>query len=153
VWQVRGGLYTAGGNYNEIGHLVAAYYARSIDRHGLFHVVPLDEVDEILAAERIDIAININSFPECRPEAVEWWVSRTARWRIKHFLVSCMSDRLQTNRGLEFSSIFAKNGYHLRAREPKDRDALVQRYAIAPGYYFLFELLVRGGHRERRFAE
>jgi hypothetical protein len=238
VWQVRGGPYTAGGNYHEMGQALAAHYAKFIDRAGLFdrlaedgafgafmfdvagrtvsrdltdsvieldfldrhldllrrsnvsildigagygrlayrttmaapgvrqylcvdaiahstflsefylayraadrtRVVPLDEVAATLGAEQIDIAININSFSECRVEAIEWWVSRTARWGVRRFMVSCMSDELRTNHGVEFSSIFARHRYRLVVREPKYRDPPVQRYAIAPGYYFLFEL-------------
>lgn len=237
VWQIRGGPYTAGGNYNEMGHALAAYYAKSIDRGGLFdrltedgafgtftfdvagrtisrdltdsvieidfldrhleimsrpasvldigagygrlahhvstvalgarcicadavahstflsefylgyrgvaeraRIVPLDEVDASLGAESIDIAININSFPECRLEAIEWWISRAARWGIRYFMANCMADELRTHQGIEFTSVFAKHGYHLAVREPKYRDPMVQRYGIAPGYYFLFEL-------------
>jgi hypothetical protein len=104
------------------------------------HVVALDEVERVLANTNIDIAMNICSFPECRLEAIEWWVSRLARWNIRHFLVSCISQRLENIERQEFSSILEKQGYRLRTCEPKYRDALMQKYAIAPIYYFLFEL-------------
>jgi hypothetical protein len=239
VWQVRGGDYTIGGNYNILGHLLAAYYVKSIDHYKLLdhltedtafgnfafdstgrvvsrdlldsiieidfldrhlglmgrpdvtmldvgagygrlayrlsaavqglskcicadavphstfisefylayrkvtektQVVALDEIDGVLENKKVDIAVNICSFPECRLEAIEWWVSRFARWNIRHFLVSCISERLENYSKEEFSPILAKHGYRLLTCEPKYRDALMQKYAIAPIYYFLFEL-------------
>jgi hypothetical protein len=103
-------------------------------------VVALDEIEQALANENVDIAVNICSFPECRLEAIEWWVSRLDRWNIRHFLVSCISERLENMWGEEFSSILERHGYRLLTREPKYRDRLMQKYAVAPIYYFLFEL-------------
>jgi SAM-dependent methyltransferase len=103
-------------------------------------VVALDEIDWVLPDKDIDIAVNICSFPECRLEAIEWWVSRLARWNIKHFLVSCINERLENMWGEEFSSIVEGHGYRPLIREPKYRDKFVQKYAIAPIYYSLFEL-------------
>lgn len=239
VFQVRAEDHTIGGNYNIVGHLLAAYYVKSIDRYKLLdqlteddafgnftfemaghvisrdlldsiieidfldrhlglmsrphvtmldvgagygrlahrlsaavpgldkcicadavaqstfisefylayrnttektQVVALDEVDQILPRENLDIAVNICSFPECRLEAIEWWISRFARWGIRYFLVSCISDQLQTLRGEESLSILDRCGYRLMIREPKYCDPLVQKYAISPVYYFLFEL-------------
>jgi hypothetical protein len=102
--------------------------------------IPLDEIERCLAKESVDIAVNICSFPECRLDVIEWWISLTARRGIRHFLVNCGSEQLQTNDGRSFSRLFEKQGYRLLTREPKYRDALVQQYAIAPSYYFLFEL-------------
>jgi hypothetical protein len=34
-------------------------------------VVALDEIERSLATKKIDIAVNIYSFPECRLEAIE----------------------------------------------------------------------------------
>ena len=239
LWQVRSGAYTTNGNYNVVGHLVATYYVKSVDRHNLLdqlteddafgnfifevadriisrdlldsiieidfldrhlslmsrthftmldigagygrlahristavaglrqyictdaiaystfisefylryrnvvektRVVALDEVDASLANEDIDIAVNICSFPECRVDAIEWWISRLARWRIKYLVISCISDRLQTNDRKELLPILKRHRYRLAVLEPKYRDNLVQKYGIAPCYYSLFEL-------------
>jgi hypothetical protein len=43
---------------------------------GNTEVVALDEIERSLATKKIDIAVNIHSFPECRLKAIEWWVSR-----------------------------------------------------------------------------
>lgn len=239
LWQVRSGAYTANGNYNVVGHLVATYYVKSIDRHNLLNqlteddafgnfifnaagyvisrdlldsiieidfldrhlglmsrsnltmldvgagygrlayrvsaavtglrryictdavaystfisqfylnyrnasekvrVAALDEIDASLANEDIDVAVNICSFPECRVEAIEWWISRLARWRIKHLMISCIGNKLRTNHQKEFLPILERYGYRLAVLEPKYNDDLVQKYAIAPCYYFLLEL-------------
>jgi hypothetical protein len=103
-------------------------------------VCALDEIEQALANRNIDIAMNICSFPECRLEAIEWWVRRLARWNVRHFLVSCISERLENYEQQEFSSILENHGYRLRTCEPKYRDTLMQKYAVAPIYYFLFEL-------------
>jgi hypothetical protein len=239
VWQVRGDNCNTGGNYNILGHLLATYYVKSIDRYQLLdrltedndfgnftfdiaghvvsrdlldsiieilfldrhlglmsrsdltmldigagygrlayrlsaavpglkkcfcadavpystfisefylrfrkatpktQVVPLDEIEQTLANVNVDIAVNICSFPECRLEAIEWWISRLACWNIRYFLVSCMSKTLENYLQQEFSSNLEKHGYRLLTYEPKYHDALIQKYAIAPIYYFLFEL-------------
>jgi hypothetical protein len=54
------------------------------DRAG---VVPLDQIDATLNNLRIDLALNIHSFSECRPAAIDWWVSRLAAAKVRHLLV------------------------------------------------------------------
>jgi hypothetical protein len=103
-------------------------------------VVALDEIEQSLVNKTIDIAVNICSFPECRLEAIEWWINRLARWNVKHFLVNCINEKLKTNEQKDFSHILEKHGYRLLTREPKYRDSALQKYAIAPSHYFLFEL-------------
>jgi hypothetical protein len=103
-------------------------------------VIELDQVDRAMRRRNVDIAVNICSFPECRLEAIEWWVSRLARWNIKHFLISCINPKLENSRNEDFTSVLAAHGYRLLVREPKYRDNLMQKYAIAPIFYFLFEL-------------
>jgi hypothetical protein len=56
-------------------------------------VVPLDEIEPALEHQHVDIAVNICSFPECRLEAIEWWMERLAHWNIRHFLVSSVSTK------------------------------------------------------------
>jgi hypothetical protein len=104
-------------------------------------VIPLDEIELSLATNKIDIAVNICSFPECRLEAIEWWISRLERYKIKHLMVNCEGESLINNNQEDFSSILEKHGYRLLTREPKYRDPVVQRYAVAPNHYFLFQLL------------
>ena len=108
-------------------------------------IVPLDEIEQCLASENINIAVNIHSFSECRLEAIEWWVSRLSRAEVKHFMIvpnpfGCGGVRLQTHNGNDFSPILERHGYRLLTREPKYRDPVIQQYALHPTHYFLFEL-------------
>jgi hypothetical protein len=119
---------------------ISEFYLRYRKTTGNTEVVALDEIERRLARKKIDIAVNIHSFPECRLEAIEWWVSRLARSHVKHFMVNCESQKLQTDDQKDFSPILERHGYRLLAREPKYRDPVIQKYAIAPDHYFFFEL-------------
>jgi hypothetical protein len=106
-------------------------------------VVPLDEIEKLLETEKIDIAVNIHSFSECKPEAVEWWLSLLEKHGVKYLMVvPNTGDRLLiTDRERhDFQPTIEKHGYKLIAKEPKYSDPLVQRYAVHPGYHYLFEL-------------
>jgi hypothetical protein len=109
-------------------------------------VIALDQFEQTLTTKKIDIAVNIHSFSECRLEAIEWWVSRLARAKVDHLLIAPNALRsdgelLQTNDRKDFLPLLEKYGYRLLVREPKYRDPLVQKYAISPTHYFLFKLV------------
>ena len=108
-------------------------------------VVPLDEVDALLAATPIDLAVNIHSFSECTPEAVAWWVERLAAHRVPHLFVvpnagSSGGRECGGPDGTSIEPIFARFGYRPIAREPRYTDPLVQDYGIDPVWLHLFEL-------------
>lgn len=109
-------------------------------------VVPLDQIDAALEDKQVDLAINIHSFSECRPAAIEWWISRLVTAKVQHLMIVPNSgdahdgSRLKTNDGVDFEPIVRKHGYRPVAVEPKFRDPVVQRYAINPTYHHLFEL-------------
>lgn len=120
---------------------LSEYYLRYRGLAGRATVLPLDEVEQGLARESIDIAVNIHSFSECTPSAIEWWISRIAQHNIRYLMiVPNTGDRLATHEGFDFSTIIEKHGYKLKAKDPKYRDPVVQQYAINPSTYFLFEL-------------
>jgi hypothetical protein len=48
-----------------------------------------------------------------------------------------------TNDGHEISPIVARHGYGLVVAEPKYLDPIVQKYALNPTFYYLFELANR----------
>ncbi len=129
-----------------VSTFVSAYYLnyrRVADRA---KVVALDEFDAALKDQRIDIAVNIHSFSECRPAAIEWWVARLAAAKVRHLMVvpnagdAHDGSTLKTNDGIDFGPIIANCGYRCVAVEPKYRDAIVQRYGVNPTYHHLFEL-------------
>jgi len=48
-----------------------------------------------------------------------------------------------TNDGHEILPIVARHGYELMVTEPKYLDPIVQKYALNPTFYYLFELANR----------
>jgi hypothetical protein len=106
-------------------------------------VIPLHEIEARLREQKVDLAVNIHSFSECRLEAIEWWVSLLQEHRVRNVMivpnhVTPDGRTMLTNSGAEFSRVFYDNGYQLIARENKYADALAQKYAIGPSIYFLF---------------
>jgi hypothetical protein len=107
--------------------------------------VPLDEIEQTVGEHRPDVALNVHSFSECTPAAIDWWVSLLKRHRVRHLMVVPNTGnhggaQLLTNDGKDFGAVISRHGYRLVVREPKFADPLVQKYAINPTYYYLFEL-------------
>jgi hypothetical protein len=108
-------------------------------------VVPLHRIEAALQEQKVDLAVNIHSFSECRLEAITWWVALLAQHGVPHVMVvpnRVKSDgrTMVTSTGEDFSRIFSEQGYRLLAQESKYPDALVRRYAVNPSDYFLFGL-------------
>ena len=119
---------------------LSEYYLRLRGPAGRATVLPLDEVEQGLAQETIDLAVNIHSFSECKRSAIDWWLSRIAEHKIPYLMiVPNTGDRLMTHEDVDFGPLVESHGYTLKAREPKYRDPIVQQYGINPSWYFLFE--------------
>ena len=106
--------------------------------------MPLDLIDNALAQQPVDLAINIHSFSECRPEAIDWWVSLLGKHRVKHLMIvpnetTTGGERLVTNEGHDFQPILERHGYRTVLKEPKFLDPVVQEYGIFPSWYHLLE--------------
>ena len=124
---------------------ISEYHLRFRKLEGKAKVVPLDEIEKELSDKKIDLAVNIHSFSECGISAIEWWLSLLEKSGVKHLVVApnfCNhgGELLQTNDGEDFSGIIENHGYRLIAKEPKYKDPIVQKHAIGPTYYNLFEL-------------
>ena len=107
-------------------------------------VVPLDRIDAALVAAPVQLAVNIHSFSECRPEAIGWWLELLARHQVPWLLVAPNAmdhggRELLTNDGRPFQPLIERAGYRRRAVLPKYRDPVVQRYGLSPTMYHLFE--------------
>ena len=107
--------------------------------------VPLDEVEALLARERIDLAVNVHSFSECTPAAVAWWVERLARHGVKQLMVvpndgGCGGAHCRIGKSGDMEAIFARFGYRAAIREPHYDDPAVQAHGIDPTWLHLFEL-------------
>jgi hypothetical protein len=123
-------------------------------------VLPLDELDSAVPPGAVDIALNIHSFSECPPGAIDAWLALLARKQVKHLMIvpnavtyagaagSAGSDgsdgsggiTMRTNEGVDFSRIVRRHGYTLVASAPKFPDPLVQEYGISPAAHLLFRL-------------
>ena len=124
-----------------VSTFISEYYLgfRGLDDRAT--AVPLDEIDETLSGKTIDIAVNIQSFPECRPEAIDWWLELIARHTVRHLMIAINdTETLRTSEGRDFAAIVEKYGYKLIAKEPVYADPVVQRYAISSAWYYLYEL-------------
>jgi len=123
-----------------VSTFISEYYLRFRNLEGKAKAIPLDEIEHVLRSSAVDIAVNIHSFSECRISAVEWWLSVLAKSRVKNLMIVPNSPELQTNDGIDFGNIIEKHGYKMIAKEPKYGEPVVQKYAINPSYYYLFEL-------------
>ncbi|MDQ3019686.1 MAG: putative sugar O-methyltransferase [Bacteroidota bacterium] len=123
---------------------ISEYYIRYRNLEDKAKVVPLDEIEKVLTAEKIDIAINIHSFSECKTAAIEWWLSLLEKNKIKYLMIvpnemPGIENVLLTNDNINFQEIIERHGYKLITKAPKYSDSTVQEYAINPTYYYLFE--------------
>ena len=108
-------------------------------------VAPLDRIHAALADRSVDLAVNIHSFSECRPEAVDWWLSLLASHGVRNLMIAPNAmdhggRELLTNDRRPFGPLIERHGYRPVARVPKYRDPVVQRYGLSPTMYHLFEL-------------
>jgi len=106
-------------------------------------MVPLDAVEALLAGTRIDVAVNVHSFSECRPEAIAWWVERLAAAGVPKLLVvpnegRSGGARCETNLGEPMAPIFARFGYRPAVAEPRYADPEVQKKGVDPTWLHLF---------------
>jgi len=109
-------------------------------------VIPLDRIKNALAANPVDLAINILSFSECKVEAIEWWVSLLSQNKVKNLMivpnrVTGTGESLLTKDGSEFGEVLRRHGYRHIAKEPKYRDPIVQEFGLYPTWRHLFELV------------
>jgi hypothetical protein len=108
-------------------------------------VVPLDELESAIIPGAVDIALNIHSFSECAPGAIDAWLAFLARKRVGHLMlvpnfIDADGVTMRTNEGVDFTRIVAQHGYRLVASEPKFPDPLVQEYGLSPTAHLLFRL-------------
>jgi hypothetical protein len=88
-------------------------------------VVPLNKIASVLSSTRVDVAVNIHSFPECPSPAIEWWLRLLADHEIRClFLVPNNVDQLLSTDGaqLELTPLLKRFGYRLEAMRLKYRD-------------------------------
>jgi SAM-dependent methyltransferase len=107
-------------------------------------VVPLDDVGQKLRSEKVDVAINVHSFGECRFEAILWWLDLIAANKITYLFIVANGDGLgstETDKtNVDYLPAILERGYRLVTREPKYYNSpMVQKHGLYPTYYFLFQ--------------
>jgi hypothetical protein len=127
-----------------ISTFICEYYLKFRNLEEKAVAVPLHQIESVLKENKIDIALNIHSFSECSKPAIEWWLDKLQRSGIPFLLVipnpmNHGGKHLLTTEGLNFTAIIKQHGYDLASCEPKYNDPLVQKYAMAPTYYYLFK--------------
>jgi SAM-dependent methyltransferase len=123
---------------------VCEYYLRFRGLEGRFKMVPATEIDAALELAHADLAINIHSFSECSLDAVEWWMGRLTAHAVKHFMIvpnACGHDGqiLLNNAGQDMLPLIERSGYRLVVKEPKYSDPEVQKIALNPTWFWLFQ--------------
>ena len=121
-----------------VSSFICEYYLqyRGVDDRA--KMAPLDEVDAMLAASPVDLAVNIHSFSECNLEAIQWWLNLLEKHQVPNLMIIPNLPELKTNKGLDFRPMVEAAGYTLKAQEAKYLDPVVQQFGINPSQYFLF---------------
>jgi hypothetical protein len=105
--------------------------------------VPLDELTRRHFG-RIDLAVNIHSFPECQLSVIEWWVRRLHDMAVPWLFVGVAANLGLTSRELDghresFLDPIAQIGYRLRAVQQKFQGVpALQSEGLYPTDYYLF---------------
>ena len=120
------------------------YYLRFRGVEDKVRAVPLHQVEQSLAGRRIDLAINIHSFPECTVEAIGWWLDLLRRHRVPRLMIvpnpaEHRGENLVTNTGESIERLLQLRGYRLEAKAPKYADPVVQRCGVQPTWHYLFQ--------------
>jgi hypothetical protein len=119
------------------------YYLRFRGCLGRAEVVPLDRFDDAVTGRKIDLAVNVHSFPEMGTDAVAAWVSRLASLEVPWlFIVPNHGDRLVTiesdGANVEFDSVLTEHGYERAIVEPILPDPTLREHAGMTDHFFLF---------------
>ena len=124
---------------------VCEYYMKFLGLEGRCALALGTEIDRILQSAQIELAINTHSFSECPLSAVEWWPGKLAIHGVKYLMIDPNAGNhggklLRNNVGQHMLPVIERGGYRLSARESKYADPEVQKFALNPTCYWLFEL-------------
>lgn len=117
------------------------YYVRSRDVSSRVRMLPLDRLSD--DQTKPDLALNIHSFPECRLEAVGWWIERLRDKGAPYLFVvpnpiDTVGRTLKNGLGEDFRPVIEERGFKLEVCEPKYLDPSMQEHGISPTHYYLF---------------
>lgn len=133
---------------------ISEYYLRfrSIEKKAV--VIPLYDLDNTLANESINLAINIHSFSECTLASIKAWLDILQKYKIEYLMIvpnypynqkinnqkSKLLTTEKTGEKLDFFPLIESSGYRLLVSQPKYLDPVLQKHGISPTHYYLFQL-------------
>jgi SAM-dependent methyltransferase len=124
------------------------YYLRVRKVEGRSEMVPLFELEDRLRDAKIDLAVNVHSFSECRKSAIAWWARLLRRHSVPYLMIVPNPDgtRLLSleddGSRADFVPVLEAEGYHCVVQEPKFAEEAVQRLGVSPTRYYLFRLFL-----------
>jgi putative sugar O-methyltransferase len=123
---------------------ISSYYLKYRNVGDQVEVVPLDDIHALVPI-KLDLAVNIHSFPECRFSVIEWWLRRLQEMGAKClFIVVASSLGLSSNEGdgtrRDFQPLIEQLGYRMVSHQHKFEASpvLVKRGAY-PSEYYMFK--------------
>ena len=128
---------------------ICEYYLRFQGVHDRATVVPLHEIEDTLANNKIHIAVNVHSFSACNLASISWWLDLLAKHKVRYLMVVPNAGRnggmqLTTTEkdrsSLDFLKAINSRGYDVNTSEPKYLDPSMHPHGVTPTYYYLFEL-------------
>jgi hypothetical protein len=120
---------------------ISDYYLRFRKMTERCTVVPLDRLNQV---ERVDLAVNIHSFAECRNRVVGWWLDQVREMRIPWLFIATTASLGLTShedRGRkDYREIIERAGFALAVHERKFESApVLQDHGLYPADYYLFQ--------------
>jgi hypothetical protein len=105
--------------------------------------VPLDELTKA-PLSKIDLAVNIHSFPECQSSVIAWWLEQLRVMSVPWLFVGAaaslgLTSRERDGRRLDFRARIEHAGYRLHAVVSKFEGVpALQKDGLYPTDYYLF---------------
>lgn len=123
---------------------LSEFYLRYRNVEDKASVVPLDEIEKVLASSTVQLATNIHSFGECTLASIKWWLDLLEANSIKFLFIVANGEGLGSTEAdktnIDYMPAIVERGYQLKSRQPKYAGSpSVQKYGLYPTYYYLFE--------------
>ena len=124
-----------------VSSFIAEYYLKFRKIEKKAKILPLDTIKGDIQKNSFNLAINIHSFSECTLSAIEWWLALLNENSVRYLMIVPNSGtELLTHDKRDFQPLVEEYGYELLVKEPKYKDPVVQKYALNPDHFHLFEL-------------
>ncbi|MDE2216933.1 MAG: putative sugar O-methyltransferase [Planctomycetota bacterium] len=128
---------------------ISEYYLRFRGVAERAAVIPIFDVDDALANNPINLAMNVHSFSECTLLSTVWWLDALRKHKVKYLMIvpnpeshggTLLLSTEKDKRRQDLLPAIHTRGYKLKVREPKYTDPSVQNHGVTPTYHYLFEL-------------